>query len=301
MKYPKIRALGYDENKDIFSDPEDTIYIQEKIDGGNFRFYVTSMGYIIFGSRTQQLTSNEGEDVNINKQFKRCVEHVREAFKKHRRNYNINHIYYGECCSSHTLVYDWDNIPPFLGFDVYDTKESKWCVTDPDHWKMDLGLEPVPEIEIARAVDIKEFTDKDVPITVYAPKSNPEQQAEGVVFKNYSKGIFAKFVREKFKEDNAIAFGGSPKYSEDDSGKIVLKYCTNARIDKNIFKLVDEGIKLDMPMMAHLPKKVTQDIYEEHWSDILNSNYSLDMRKVRKQITKRCLAVLKQVITNNAF
>jgi len=62
-KYLKIKIAGHEDNKRIFSDPEDDIVVEEKIDGGNFRFYINK-GNIIFGSRTQQLTSNEGEEDN---------------------------------------------------------------------------------------------------------------------------------------------------------------------------------------------------------------------------------------------
>ena len=50
-KYGKIKQLGHKECEDIFSDPEANIVVQEKIDGGNFRFTIKN-GIIIFGSRT---------------------------------------------------------------------------------------------------------------------------------------------------------------------------------------------------------------------------------------------------------
>ena len=107
-----------------------------------------------------------------------------------------------------------------------------------------------------------------------------------------------------FKEKNAEAFGGNPNYNKDghnDNEIIVFKYCTNPRIDKMIFKLIDEGHKLEMRMMEHLPKRVYADIAEEEWQEIIKSNWIIDFRKLRKLMTKRCQAVLKQVITNNAL
>ena len=68
-----------------------------------------------------------------------------------------------------------------------------------------------------------------------------------------------------------------------------------------IFKLVDEGNKLDLPMMALLPKLVTQDIYEEHWKEICLSNWSVDFKQIKKQIASRCLNVLKRMIVNNVL
>ena len=309
-KYQKIRALGHAENRDIFANENHKIFIQEKLDGANFRFYITKDNQVIFGSRTQQLTSNEGEDTNVEKNFRRCVEFVRERVKDNPLlALGSGLIFYGECMVKHTMEYDWENIPPFLGFDVYDTEAQQYLYPDSVEEAFDiLGLEVAPYIKVTTAGEIKEFTDKDVPVSKWAPKSNPKQQAEGVVFKNYdysdkygNEYMFAKYVRAKFKEENSLTFGGSPKYSEDDTGKLVLKWCTNARIDKQIFKLVDEGHELDMPMMAHLSKRVTHDIWEEEWETIIGQNWNLDLKKMRKQITRRCLMVLKQVITNNAL
>ena len=126
-------------------------------------------------------------------------------------------------------------------------------------------------------------------------------QAEGIVLKNYRTQTFTKYVRDRFKEENRKTFGGSKKWATDDSGKIVALYCVNARIDKIIFKLIDEGEDLDLKLMHILPKRVTQDIFEEHWQDVCYSNYSVDFKSIRKKVSTRCFNVLKQMITNNAL
>ena len=76
-KYLKIKQAGHKDNALMFTDDNDQIFIEEKVDGGNFRFMFKN-GNIIFGSRTQQLTSDEGEDTNVQKNFVRCVEYVKE-------------------------------------------------------------------------------------------------------------------------------------------------------------------------------------------------------------------------------
>jgi ATP-dependent RNA circularization protein (DNA/RNA ligase family) len=124
ITYHKIKRLGDEENKEIFTNPEDEIIIQEKIDGGNFRFALLN-GKLIFGSRTQQLTNDEGEDTNLNKNFRRCVEFVRSKFVQCPIS-DLNLIFFGECCVKHTITYDWDKIPPFLGFDIYNIKEERY-------------------------------------------------------------------------------------------------------------------------------------------------------------------------------
>ena len=120
-KYHKIKQLGDEENKDIFLVPTDQIAIEEKVDGANFRFIIKDVK-IIFGSRTQQLTSDEGEETNISKNFQRCVKHILETVWS---NIDITEsplfkslIFYGENMVKHTMNYDWEKMPPFLGFDI---------------------------------------------------------------------------------------------------------------------------------------------------------------------------------------
>ena len=96
-------------------------------------------------------------------------------------------------------------------------------------------------------------------------------------------------------------FGFNKKYATNDEEMIVAKYCLNPRIDKAIFKLNDDGIDIDMPMMRQLPQYVYKDMIEEHWEDICHSKYVIDFHKLKKLVTTRCLRVLKQVITNNAL
>ncbi len=302
--YKKIHAIGHRENADIFADPSDEIIIQEKIDGGNFRFCIVN-NKIIFGSRTQQLTNDEGEDTNVAKGFTRCVQHVRDTLKDKDLKPFEGLIFYGECCIKHTINYDWEKIPPFLGFDIIDLESDKFeGHRAVQSMYYSLGLQNVPVIKICNAEDIKEINDDLVPISEFASSSNKDMKAEGIVFKNYSKQIMAKYVRNAFKEKNAEAFGGSPKYNKEgefDDAEIVFKYCTNPRIDKTIFKLIDEGNTLDMTMTGTLIKRVIQDIYDENWSEILNSNYKLNLKNIRNLVALRCRTVLQQVMTNNAL
>jgi hypothetical protein len=294
-KYHKLRILGHLENKGILSDPEDTIIIEEKIDGANFRFMIKD-GDIIFGSRTQQLEHNSGGN------WKRCIEYIKDRFENKETKFCEGYIYYGECCVKHTMSYNWEEIPPFLGFDILSLKTGRWLgFVKRTSMFTDAALKIVPFIKKIKAKDMEQLTDKDVPVSKYASPSSEDQQAEGIVIKNYPKQLMAKYVREKFKEQNRTAFGGGKKFAADDDSRIVAAFCTNARIDKALFKLIDDGHKLDMPLMQYLPKAVTEDIYEEHWKDICFSSWSVNFKSIRKKITTRCLNVLKQVIINSAL
>ena len=161
--YHKIRQLGNQENEDIFLDKEDEIFITAKYDGANMRF-IFKDEKIIFGSRTQQLTSDTGEDTNMSKNFIRCANHIRENILKLPPEHlkSMEHlIFYGECMVKHSLSYDWDKIPPFLGFDIYDTKDKVFLnyIIITKIFK-ELGLEIVPLVWNGKVIDLPKFLDK---------------------------------------------------------------------------------------------------------------------------------------------
>ncbi len=290
-KYPKIKIIGNVENKDINLNPDDEIVIEEKIDGANFRFMYHN-GKFIFGSRTREL----GETDKDNKSWGKCIGYIKKMFKKPEDNttYN-NYIFYGECCIRHSTPYDFANMPPFLGFDILDITTGKFI----DYKKSKklyekLNLIFVPIINVINASEMIAYEDKDVPQSKYY-----DGQAEGVVFKNYERQIMGKFVTKKHREENMKVFGGSKKWATNDTDRMIAMYCTNPRIEKQIFKLIHEGNELDMPLMKYLHKNVFDDIIEEHYKDILSNGHKLDMRYFKTQVAKRCVSVLKLMISHS--
>lgn len=273
------------------------------VHNSNFRFMVKDFK-IIFGSRTQQLTSDEGEDTNVEKNFRRCIQHIRNKFEEVKDiSPDLSHlIFFGENMVRHTINYNWETIPPFLGFDIYDLKKNKYLdYKDVKQIYSNLHLEMVPLIKICKVKEIGEINDSIVPISEYASLSSQDRLAEGVVIKNYGKQLFAKFVREKFKEKNKEVFGGSKKFANTDDEYFSAVYCTNARIDKCIFKLIDDGKTLGMEIMGDLLNMVYKDIWEENWQEISMSKKKIDLLNLKKIVSKRCLEVLKQSIINNSL
>lgn len=294
--YPKIKILGHEETEGILEE-ECLVYIEEKIDGANFRFMLRD-GKIIFGSRNCSIGNSDNE---IGGNWKRCVNHIKERLavldEEALKGFE-GFIFYGENCVSHTMAYDWDNIPCFLGFDIYDFKTEKF-LADKKRYFDKINLETVPLIKVISTTDANKITEKDIPESKYYHPQASNKLAEGIVIKNYDKQIFAKIVREQFKEENRKVFGLTKRQSINDEELIVSRYCTNTRIDKCIFNAIDDGNPLDMLIMEHLPTRVYNDIIEEHYKDICNPKYTISFRTLRKIVSTRCLVVLKQMIINN--
>jgi hypothetical protein len=300
--YTKIKVLGDVENFGIFDNPEDEIVIEEKVDGANFRFMIKD-GKVIFGSRTQEL--NEDKEHKFQKNFNACITLILDAFDKldaDTKKHSEGKIFYGENMVKHSISYDWEHTPRFLGFDIYDIQSGKFLrQKNKTNLFAAWNLSVVPLINICMVKDIGTINDDLVPVSKYISPSAADTKAEGVVFKNYEKQIFAKYVREKFKEKNREVFGGNKKYAKTDDEYFSLLYCTNARIDKCVFKLLDQGKVLGMELMGDLLNSVYTDIWEENWREIAYSKKSVDTLQLKKLISKRCLEVLKQTLINNAI
>jgi hypothetical protein len=321
-KFDKIPA--YYKVQDMLLCTDDDVGVEEKLDGANFRFkkYADT---IIFGSRTQELIKRKpflkyvprfakssanyiytkifklnAIEEDISKNFKAASDHVKERVKS--ENLLDDHIYFGECMTSHTIAYDWPNTPSFVLFDIYNVKESKYLDYDKViEFAKKYNFE-IPQLVFKGKIkDLPKLDDNFVPISKYASKSSADLKAEGIIIKNFTTGQRCKYVRDAFKEKNSDTFKSNKPLRTNgfDTDKITFRFITDARIEKNIHKLEDEGIELDMPMMKYLPTKVYEDLIEEEYGAICYSSYRVNFKDLKRLVTKRCLIVLRRVLDNN--
>jgi len=289
VKYPKIFRLGHEKNREIFEDGEDEIIIEEKVDGANFRFGNID-GKLHYGSRRVDFV----EKGSVAEQFVKAVDEVKRLEDKLRPGY----VYFVEYMIPHTIQYDWDRVPVFLGFDIYDVEKKKFIDYDKKIEEFArLGIEVVPLVAKVKASNIDEkFLESVIPESRYY-----NGLAEGVIFKNYGKQLFAKLIAEKFKEMNKEVFGGSKKQAKTDEEYLLEKYVPPRRVEKVIQSLLNEGYVLSMELMKILPMRVLDDVIEEEGFEIFRENKVVDLRKFRKMISKRCVNVLQRMIAVNAI
>jgi len=124
---------------------------------------------------------------------------------------------------------------------------------------------------------------------------------EGIVVRRQDGSVRAKKVSQDFKEQNAQAFN-DPSKAEGDAASFVAAFVTDARIEKEANKLVDEG-KYDgirMEMMQDLPRRVLVDaVHENAWSELLTTSdfeaeWDDDFKsEVRSRASKKCARVLQ--------
>ena len=112
-KFPDIERLGHEDTRDIFICGTDTIYVEEKVDGGNGSFWIED-DVIHFGSRARDLTV-ENDDKAFERQQIWLKEHL-EKINNEDIKLNQDYIYYIEWLQLHTLHYN--NPPPVIGLDI---------------------------------------------------------------------------------------------------------------------------------------------------------------------------------------
>lgn len=297
-KFLKIKTLGDLENEGILTISGE-IVIQEKYDGGQVGFYIEN-DILHFTSHNQDLTnSNQIKETGLPKNWK-FIEPVLKIWKEYPERFNEDLYYYGETTQRHTLQYP-DDTPGFIGYDIlnlYDGELLDWRFTEIEFRKV--GLPFIHVYYYGEATELSKGYFDNTFNSVYR-----DGKAEGVVIKRYdvkskyNRPLFAKVVDDEFKEKNRIAFGGEkPPRKLNNGDKIAEIYATDARIEKMIHKMHDEGYDIRMDLMRFLFGRVVEDILEEEIISIRKEFDSINFKELNKAVSKRCPKVLKKVMIN---
>lgn len=296
INYPKV-AQGMNDEE---------LIVQEKIDGANFRFTVTEDEEILAGSRNVVFKENgEPQDIdNITKQFRHAVRYVQRVVELFEPKYTV----YGEAMHKHSIDYDaWtgkhpnqsDSVANVVVFDVWDESAREWLT--PSEVKNFCEKHNLRFVGIEDRVE--SVDDVSIPQSQFR-KRNPDAEsefdrrglAEGVVVKAPETGGRAKIVHDSFKEKKKQD-GGS------DVHKFVEMFVTEARIEKQAHKLVDEGSyeHLQMEMMRDLPQAVIEDILSEEGWVIMQDEHDIVLDgdskgKIRSDTSSKCATVLRQML-----
>lgn len=301
-KYPDIERLGHDDNREILMYGDDTLVIEEKVDGGNGSFWIEEDGLIHFGSRNRDLTI-ENDDKAFERQHIQLKEHL-QKIQEEGIKINPDYFYYIEWMAVHTIKYT--SVPFVIGFDIRMKRamnESDFGLflgrdTREQEFKR-LKIENVPIIWRGKVSDLKKLNIREL-----IPKSKYyDGWAEGIVIKNYCRKaregnhqLYAKLVRDEFKEDNKAVFGNI-RQTTSDTQKIVEEFCTDARIRKAVLKFVNEdSLPLDLRLMQKVPTYIIKDILKEEFTTIYDKYKFIDFKEMKTKIPKLCLRVINEMM-----
>lgn len=292
-KYPKIHRLGKEETDGMLSG---LCHIQEKIDGANTSIWLDKRGELTCGSRTRELT--EG--------FNGFVDYVKghEGIKKLLED-NPNYRLYGEWLVRHTIGYNETSYKKFYLFDITVVKDGEeneefFDIVQVNEIAEEYGIEKPQYFGLFENPTLEE-------LMKFVGASCLGEKGEGIVIKNmdhkdkWGNHCYAKIVTEKFKEDNALTFGGNNKHSESYwEMYIVNKYITLGRVEKVMNKIqpeVDE--RLDKEHTPRVINTVYHDmIIEEIW-EIQKKVQHVNFGVLRKLATRKAAKVFHDILNNH--
>lgn len=285
--YDKIHRLGKDEVEGILD--EGHIFVQEKIDGANTQIWLED-GEIHCGSRNQEIT--EG--------FNGFVDYVKnhEGIKALLQKFPEATLY-GEWLVRHTIGYNELSYRQWYMFDVL--VGNMWWETSEVNLMADCYHIKRPHLFLeGKDVSLDQIKE-------HVGKSVLGDKGEGVVIKNpsfknqFGECCYAKIVTEKFKEDNAITFGGNNKGSDSYwELYVVNKYMTLPRVEKIMNKILPtiDG-KLDM---CHIPRIINtawHDLITEEIWEIQAKVPTLDFKVCSRLAQKKARQIFIELLTGD--
>jgi hypothetical protein len=319
-KYSKIKRVGHDQNQGMFDNPDDNLLIKEKLDGANFRWTLNEDSRLVFGSKNVEYVK-DGEPAysadnyeKLDGRFTDAIQYIRDKLETEDGTVfePYEHLtFFGENMVSHSLQYEWGEVPQVIGFDIYDHDQERWLrqeEVERIYDKLDIPTAPVAE-----EITVEEFKERHESDEGYqVPESQyRDGKGEGVVIINQDAeendrsgfNTRAKLLTEEFKEKHKKATGARQSVEAiHGHEKVVSKFCTDGRVRKHIHKMEDEGRELGMELMANedgsdgLPIRVAKDIVEEEYDSLVTGNWKVDFKEFRSLVADRCVHVLRQEV-----
>jgi len=281
-KYSKVVRHGKKgTHLTIEGNPE--VVIMEKLDGANASFKKED-GVIKCFSRNNE--------VNEENNLRGFYEWVQENINP--QDLKDDAIYFGEWMVKHSIDYPQEVYQNFYLFDVYDEEfeqyiEFKFVKKEAKR----LGLNLVPVFYEG------EFQSLDH-VNSFVGQSNLGDIGEGVVLKNYNYRdkhggqVFTKIVSDGFAEKAKTKKQKLPQNSNE-LDDFVDTYLTNARVEKMLNKLVDEGV-IDQEYGIEDTGTILKNSGSRIIDDILEEEMDSLIKIVKKKIGKKYPQKVKEVI-----
>lgn len=282
-------------------------------------------GSLVFGTRKAIRGNHRDSLANIDGALHRAVRCLREgidpeALRALHAEYDGPLVVYAENLVYSTLDYGYTDrdLPALVGFDVlpYAAIETMTPPGNPHEetfegfLDIDAAWELFERIRVDTAPTTRSFVSATIlersvsgfePATYTFPTSAlaGDVLVEGVVVRSDALGRRAKLVREAFRELNRDQFGSQPDDAESGAEYVVAKYCTAGRIRKQVRKLVvEEGREFGLQLNEELYVRVVEDIWAEHWPELMDLDIPFVPAEVYPLVAKRCITELRTMETN---
>lgn len=266
-KFPSIPRIA--NTPDGFFD-EGHLWLFEKVDGANFRFQLQPSGYLRFGDRSRVYKDPKA----VPEPYQHAVRYVQETLDRDVLRDAVDaveaFVFFGEAMHRHTIDYDWDHTPSFLGFDVWSAEGDVFLPPAAvEDWFERVGFQTVNAFERGLPAHVFDPAEYTVPQSDWY--SGP---AEGVVIRN-DRGQRAKLLHPDFQEvDDTVPLDAPAE-------ALAAKYATRHRFDKLIAKFEDRG---ESVTFDRLYQHTLEDIIREEYKQLFHAEDSVDMRALRAEV-----------------
>lgn len=288
-KYTKVVRMGHKSTRDYFKEG-DYIYVQEKLDGANASFKVED-GKLKCFSRNLELSESE--------RLRGFYDWVHKNIKLEELWEGV--VYIGEWLCPHKVPYPEEAQYNFYLFDVFHEEENQYL---PFNIVLDeadqLGLKTVPLFYEGVYKSYEQLME-------YVGKTEMGGEfGEGIVVKKATDTTkFVKLVSEEFAE--LMPQAKSPKKPQPLSAEseFVRTFLNEARVEKMLYKLVDEGIideHFDLSDMGTILRELGNRIYEdiiEEEGDSLPEGFEEKM--IKKGIGRALPVIVKTIIQKKSL
>ncbi|QLG49301.1 RNA ligase family protein [Natrinema halophilum] len=249
---------------------EGHLWLLEKVDGENFRFRLQQSGLITFGDRSRTYDDPDA----VPDAYQHAVRHVRENLDRESLRRAVTDVedvvFFGEAMHHHTIEYEWERTPSFLGFDVWSVDTAEFRPPDAVEAIFErLGLQPVNVFE-------RERRPRDFDVDSYTvPRSNwYDGPAEGVVIRN-KRGHRAKLLHPDYREvDETVSVDAT-------AAELAAKYATRRRFEKLAAKLTDRGRPVTVESLYEL---ALEDILREAHKQLHHSEGAAESETFRSEV-----------------
>lgn len=291
--YGSIYNLGHRATAELFDGP---VLVEEKVDGSQFSFGIFG-GELKCRSKGQQLVVDAPE-----KMFAAAVASVqgRAHFLRDGWTYRAEYL---QSKKHNTLCYERHPTGHLIIFDIATGEEcyldhyEKWAEAER------IGLECVPVMhygKVASADEVRVFLDRESILGGC--------KVEGVVIKNYAKfspdkkTLMGKYVSEAFKEAHGTEWKKSNPRSGDIVQDLTVMFRTDARWQKAIQHLREDGRLEGSPRdIGNLIKEVQSDVQKECAEEIASRLVAFAMPQIMRGVTTGLPEWYKQQLLESAF
>ena len=294
-EYMHVERFGTSEVEGI---EHGTCFIFPKIDGTNASVWLDD-GEIRAGSRTRTLTVDHD-----NAGFYAWV--LQQQGLKDYLLAHPTHRLYGEWLVPHTLkTYRKDAWRRFWIFDVAVKVGDEEMYMSYDDYNAELakyGLDYVVPMFRIENVHL-EYLTESLKKNTFLIEDNAGI-GEGVVVKNYEftnrygRTVWAKVVRQEFKEENTKTFGvNTISLGDGIEKKIVDKFVTEAMIEKVMAKIINEVGVWETKCIPRLLNTVYYDlIKEETWEFLKEFNLpTINFQSLKAFTIKKVKSIKKEL------